>query len=93
MNSVALKVPELAESAYTTDQRVPVDGHFTRVDAFRWTMVVTPPRLVAAPRANDPMGFSPERLARGEADVAEGRVRSLGDVLNALRARLLRNGG
>ena len=82
-----------AESAYTSDPRVPISEHFTRVDPFWWSFVISQPVLVTrAATANDPLGFSPGRLAQGEADVAEGRVKSLDDILNALRARLLHNG-
>ncbi len=96
MSLLTQKAPEIAESAsHTTDPRVPVSEHFTAVDAFRWSLVVaTPLVMVMKPApANDPLGFCSERLAQGEADVAEGRVRSLDDVLNALRTRLLRNSG
>jgi hypothetical protein len=95
MNLLTQKTPETAESARTTDQRVLVSEHFTTVDAFRWSLVLATPlvTLMRPAPANDPLGFSSERLAQGEADVAEGRVRSLDDVLNALRTRLLRNSG
>ncbi len=84
-----------AESAYTTDERVLVSEHFTGLDPFRTSFLISASFLVAKSVSppNDPLGFSPERLAQGEADIAAGRVRSLDDVLNALRARLLRNGG
>jgi len=87
-----------AESAYTTDERVRVPEHFTGVDPFRMSFLISAAFLVAKSAAksvppNDPLGFSSERLAQAEADIAAGRVRSLDDVLNALRARLLRNGG
>lgn len=92
MTLLTQKAPETAESAHTTDPRVPVSEHFTRVDAFRWS--AAPPLLIMTKSAptNDPLGFSSQRLAQGEADVVEGRVRSLDDVLNALRSRFLRNG-
>ena|SRR6266545_924288 len=90
-----------AESAYTTDERVRVSEHFTGLDPFRMSFLISASFLVAKSlqsvakpvQPNDPLGFSSERLAQAEADITAGRVRSLDDVLNALRARLLRNGG
>jgi hypothetical protein len=93
MNLLMQKTAESAESATTTDPRVKMSEHFTGVDSFRWVFIMPPIPTTRLAPTNDPLGFSPERLARGEADVAAGRVRSLDDVLNALRARILRNGG
>ena len=70
-------------SAYiTTDLRVPASAHFTRVEV-----------LSPAWAAQDPLGFSYMRMMQGEADVTAGRVRSLSDVMNALRGRIHRHGG
>ena len=93
MNNLATQ-EKAAESAYTTDERVRVSEHFTGLDPFRMSFLISASFLVAkSVQPNDPLGFSSERLAQAEADIAAGRVRSLDDVLNALRARLLRNGG
>lgn len=41
----------------------------------------------ACPRT-DPLGFSPERMAQGEADIEAGRVKSAVEVFDSLRQRL-----
>lgn len=37
---------------------------------------------------DDPLSFSPERLAQGEADVVAGRVKSLSETIQQLRERI-----
>ena len=84
MNSINLNKAIDSGSAYTSDPRIPVSEHFTRIDAFGQLISL---RVVAS---EDPLGFSYERLLQGEADMRAGRVRGLADVVNALRARIVR---
>lgn len=76
-----------AGSAYTTDPRVPTASpHFTGIGAFSQTLDV--------PAAStDPLGFSYERMLRGEADMNAGSTRSLAGLLDALRSRDRRQRG
>ncbi|PYO40192.1 MAG: hypothetical protein DMD33_18575 [Gemmatimonadetes bacterium] len=86
MNSTYANKAIDAGSAYTSDQRIPTSEHFTRIDAFGPLITA---RVVMS---EDPLGFSYERMLQGEADMRAGRVRSLADTVDALRARIRRQG-
>jgi hypothetical protein len=58
------------------------EGHYQR----DYTVFVALPRASAARR--DPLGFSRERMLRGQAEIAQGLGRSHEDAMNGLLARL-----
>lgn len=85
MNST-MNVTGEAGSAYVMDPRTPTSQHFTRFG------VLGPVVTAQIASTGDPLGFSYERMLRGEADIAAGRVRSLADVMDALRSQVRRHG-
>lgn len=70
----------LASSAYVGSPRVPVSPHYTGVRLFGAPLVFGP--------FTDPLGFSRQRWLAGEADVDAGRVLSLDEAMNVLRAQV-----
>jgi hypothetical protein len=85
MNTTYMNKSIDAGSAYTSDPRIPASEHFTRIDA------IGPLITVRVVTSEDPLGFSYERMLQGEADMRAGRVRSLSDAMDALRARVRRH--
>ena len=86
MNSTT-NVSSEAGSAYVVDPRIPTSQDFTRFG------VLGPVLTAQVLTAVDPLGFSYERMLRGEADTAAGRVQDLADAMNALRAQVRQHGG
>lgn len=77
--------PVDAKSAYYVPAR-PASEHYSALSV-QLVRVQIP--LVPAPV--DPFAFSRERMLQGEADVEAGRVETLEQVMDALRARVRDN--